>query len=138
VLLAAIWTAIAVADRIVRPIRLLITAADSVASGNMDVVVPVHAVDGDVANLSRTFNKMISEIRTQRDEILEAKDEVDDRRRFIEAVLSGLPPPSSASSTIVAVTIVNSSAETLMALDGRPKCSASSSPRSLPSRSGSD
>ncbi|MGO7209463.1 HAMP domain-containing protein, partial [Rhizobium ruizarguesonis] len=76
-----IWTAIAVADRIVRPIRLLITAADSVASGNMDIVVPVHAVDGDVANLSRTFNKMISEIRTQRDEILEAKDEVDDRRR---------------------------------------------------------
>ncbi len=49
VLLAAIWTAIAVADRIVRPIRLLITAADSVASGNMDIVVPVHAVDGDVA-----------------------------------------------------------------------------------------
>ena len=38
----------------------------------MDIVVPVHAVDGDVANLSRTFNKMISEIRTQRDEILEA------------------------------------------------------------------
>ncbi len=33
---------------------------------------------------------MISEIRTQRDEILEAKDEVDDRRRFIEAVLSGV------------------------------------------------
>ncbi|MGO8056483.1 HAMP domain-containing protein, partial [Rhizobium leguminosarum] len=71
VLLAAICTAIAVADRIVRPIRLLITAAYSVASGNMDIVVPVHAVDGYVANLSRTFNKMISEIRTQRDEILE-------------------------------------------------------------------
>ncbi len=33
---------------------------------------------------------MISQIRSQRDEILEAKDEVDDRRRFIEAVLSGV------------------------------------------------
>ncbi|MDK1483157.1 HAMP domain-containing protein, partial [Sinorhizobium sp. 6-117] len=43
VLLAAIWTAIAVADRIVRPIRQLIGAADSVASGNLDVVVPVRA-----------------------------------------------------------------------------------------------
>ncbi len=29
-------TAIAVADRIVRPIRLLISAADNVASGNMN------------------------------------------------------------------------------------------------------
>ncbi|MBB3964519.1 sensor histidine kinase NtrY-like [Rhizobium metallidurans] len=117
VLLAAIWTAIAVADRIVRPIRLLITAADSVASGNMDIVVPVHAVDGDVANLSRTFNKMISEIRTQRDEILEAKDEVDDRRRFIEAVLSGVTAAVIGVEHDRRVTIVNSSAETLMALD---------------------
>ncbi len=117
VLLAAIWTAIAVADRIVRPIRLLITAADSVASGNMDIVVPVHAVDGDVANLSRTFNKMISEIRTQRDEILEAKDEVDDRRRFIEAVLSGVTAAVIGVEGDRAITIVNSSAEALMTLD---------------------
>ncbi|MGR9168429.1 ATP-binding protein [Rhizobium sp. KDH_Rht_773_N] len=116
VLLAAIWTAIAVADRIVRPIRLLITAADSVASGNMDIVVPVHAVDGDVASLSRTFNKMISEIRTQRDEILEAKDEVDDRRRFIEAVLSGVTAAVIGVEQDRRITIVNSSAETLMAL----------------------
>ncbi|PKA39869.1 PAS domain-containing sensor histidine kinase [Rhizobium sullae] len=116
VLLAAIWTAIAVADRIVRPIRLLITAADSVASGNMDIVVPVHAVDGDVANLSRTFNKMISEIRTQRDEILEAKDEVDDRRRFIEAVLSGVTAAVIGVESDRRITIVNSSAETLMSL----------------------
>ncbi len=115
VLLAAIWTAIAVADRIVRPIRLLITAADSVASGNMDIVVPVHAVDGDVASLSRTFNKMISEIRTQRDEILEAKDEVDDRRRFIEAVLSGVTAAVIGVEQDRRITIVNSSAEALMA-----------------------
>src|SRR3546814_13343566 len=95
VLLAAMWTAIAVADRIVRPIRLLISAADSVASGDLNVVVPVRAAAGDVGNLSPTFNKMISEIRTKRDEILEAKAEVADRRRSIEAVLSGVPAPVS-------------------------------------------
>ena len=60
VLLAAIWTAIAIADRLVRPIRLLISAADTVATGNMNVIVPVRAADGDVGNLSRTFNKMIA------------------------------------------------------------------------------
>jgi two-component system, NtrC family, nitrogen regulation sensor histidine kinase NtrY len=113
VLLAAIWAAIAVADRIVRPIRLLISAADSVGSGNLNVVVPVRAADGDVGSLSRTFNKMISEIRTQQDEILEAKDEVDDRRRFIEAVLSGV------TAAVIGVddrhiSIVNPSAEALL------------------------
>ena len=116
VLLAAIWTAIAVADRLVRPIRLLISAADSVASGNMDVIVPVRAADGDVASLSRTFNKMISQIRTQRDEILEAKDEVDDRRRFIEAVLSGVTAAVIGVEEDRAITIVNPSAELFLNL----------------------
>ena len=116
VLLAAIWTAIAVADRIVRPIRLLISAADSVASGDLNVVVPVRAADGDVGSLSRTFNKMISEIRSQRDEILEAKDEVDDRRRFIEAVLSGVTAAVIGVEDDRRITIVNPSAEAFLGL----------------------
>jgi len=116
VLLAAIWTAIAVADRIVRPIRLLISAADSVATGDLNVVVPVRAADGDVGNLSRTFNKMISEIRSQRDEILEAKDEVDDRRRFIEAVLSGVTAAVIGVEDDRHITIVNPSAEVFLGL----------------------
>lgn len=119
VLLAAIWAAIAVADRIVRPIRLLINAADSVATGNMNVVVPVHAADGDVGSLSRTFNKMISQIRSQRDEILEAKDEVDDRRRFIEAVLSGVTAAVIGVEEDRRITIVNPSAQEFLALPAK-------------------
>jgi two-component system nitrogen regulation sensor histidine kinase NtrY len=116
VLLGAIWAAIAVADRIVRPIRLLINAADNVASGNLNVIVPVRAIDGDVGSLSRTFNKMISEIRTQRDEILVAKDEVDDRRRFIEAVLSGVTAAVIGVEDDRTVTIANPSTEMLLGL----------------------
>lgn len=116
VLLAAIWTAIAVADRIVRPIRLLISAADNVATGNMNVVVPVRAADGDVGNLSRTFNKMISQIRSQRDEILVAKDEMDDRRRFIEAVLSGVTAAVIGVEDDHRISIVNRSAEDFLGL----------------------
>ncbi len=115
VLLAAIWTAIAVADRIVRPIRLLIGAADSVAAGNLNVAVPVHAVDGDVGSLSRTFNKMIAEIRGQRDEILEAKDEMDHRRRFIEAVLSGVTAAVIGVENDRRITIANPSSEHFLA-----------------------
>jgi two-component system, NtrC family, nitrogen regulation sensor histidine kinase NtrY len=110
VLLAAIWTAIAIADRLVRPIRLLIGAADSVSAGNLNVIVPVRQADGDVGNLSRTFNKMIAEIRSQRDEILEAKDEVDDRRRFIEAVLSGVNAAVIGVEEGGKITIANPSA----------------------------
>ncbi|MGO4842148.1 HAMP domain-containing protein, partial [Rhizobiaceae sp. 2RAB30] len=90
VVLSAIWTGIAVADRLVRPIRQLIGAADEVATGNLDVSVPVRASDGDVASLGDTFNKMLLQLKSQRDEILTAKDLVDERRRFSEAVLAGV------------------------------------------------
>ncbi|NVP55911.1 sensor histidine kinase NtrY-like [Mycoplana rhizolycopersici] len=113
VLLAAIWTAIAVADRIVRPIRLLIGAADAVASGNLDVHVPVRTADGDVGSLSRTFNKMISEIRAQQGQILDAKDEMEQRGHFIEAVLSGVSAAVIGVEEGGRLTIANSSAEHL-------------------------
>lgn len=88
--LSAIWTGLAVANRIVRPIRQLINASDEVAGGNLEVRVPVRATDGDVGHLGETFNAMLVQLKSQRDEILLAKDTIDERRRFSEAVLSGV------------------------------------------------
>ncbi|MBC7280462.1 PAS domain-containing sensor histidine kinase [Hoeflea sp.] len=118
VLLSAIWTAIAVADRLVRPIRVLIGASDDVASGNLDVAVPVHASDGDVGSLAQTFNNMIVQIRTQRDQILSAKDQIDDRRRFTEAVLSGVSAGVVGVDHHGAVTIANRSAHEILGHSG--------------------
>ncbi|GAB4353211.1 MAG: PAS domain-containing sensor histidine kinase [Oricola sp.] len=89
-LLSAIWTGIAVANRLVRPIRQLIDAAEEVSGGNLDVTVPVRASDGDVGYLGQTFNSMLVQLKGQRDEILRATDLIDQRRRFSEAVLSGV------------------------------------------------
>ena len=118
VLLSAIWTAIAVADRLVRPIRVLIGASDDVASGNLDVAVPVHASDGDVGSLAQTFNNMIVQIRTQRDQILSAKDQIDDRRRFTEAVLSGVSAGVVGVDHHGSVTIANRSAREILSHSG--------------------
>lgn len=116
VVLSAIWTGIAVADRLVRPIRQLIGAADEVATGNLDVSVPVRASDGDVASLGDTFNKMLLQLKSQRDEILTAKDLVDERRRFSEAVLAGVTAGVIGVDPDGIVTIVNRSAETMLAI----------------------
>ena len=116
VLLAAIWTGIAVADRIVRPIRMLIGAADQVASGDLKVAVPVRTIDGDVGRLSSTFNNMVAEIRGQQREVLLAKDEVDNRRRFIEAVLSGVTAAVIGVDEQRTITIANLSAQQLLAV----------------------
>ena len=116
VLLSAIWTGIAVADRLVRPIRLLIGAADDIAQGNLDVEVPVRRSDGDVASLSGTFNNMISQLKTQRNEILSAKDQIDERRRFSEAVLEGVSAGIMGVDPDGTVSIVNRSAEQMISV----------------------
>ena len=116
IILSAIWTGIAVADRLVRPIRRLIGAADEVATGNLDVSVPVRQSDGDVASLGNTFNKMLLELKSQRNEILTAKDLIDERRRFSEAVLEGVTAGVIGVDPDGIVTIVNRSAETILAI----------------------
>jgi len=116
VVMSAIWTGIAVADRLVRPIRQLIGAADEVSTGNLDIQVPVRNSDGDVGSLALTFNTMIQELKSQRNEILDAKDQVDERRRFSEAVLAGVTAGVIGVDSEGLVTIVNRSAETMLAL----------------------
>ncbi len=116
-LLSAIWTGIAVADRLVRPIRLLIGAADNVATGNLDVSVPVHRSDGDVGSLSQTFNTMVRQLGSQRRELVAAKDQIDERRRFSEAVLSGVTAGVISVNGDGVIGIINRSAEAMFSLD---------------------
>ncbi len=116
VVLSAIWTGIAVADRLVRPIRQLIGAADKVATGNMDATVQVRASDGDVASLGNTFNKMVLQLKSQRNEILTARDDAEDRRRFSEAVLSGVTAGVLGVNPRGEIRVVNRSALKMLAL----------------------
>jgi two-component system nitrogen regulation sensor histidine kinase NtrY len=89
-------------------------AANLVSTGDLHVQVPVLRSEGDLAQLGETFNKMTQELRTQRDDLVNASDLIDSRRRFIEAVLS------SASAGIIGVdgagtiAILNRSAEKLI------------------------
>ena len=90
-LLVAIWLGLNFANRLVAPVRRLIYATDEVALGNFYVQVPVRRADGDLAHLGATFNKMTSELRGQHNKLTSAAQLIDSRRRFTEAVLSGVP-----------------------------------------------
>lgn len=62
VLLVVIWMVIVIVDWFVRLIWFLISVVDSVVIGNMNVIVFVCVVDGDVGSFLWIFNKMIVEI----------------------------------------------------------------------------
>ena len=114
ILMASVLIGLNFANRLVAPIRRLMSAANIVSTGDLHVQVPVLRSEGDLAQLGETFNKMTQELRTQRDELVSASDLIDSRRRFIEAVLS------SASAGIIGVDasgsvgILNRSAEKLI------------------------
>lgn len=114
ILMASVLIGLNFANSLVAPIRRLMNAAHTVATGDLHVKVPVHQSEGDLAQLGETFNKMTQELRSQRDELVNASDLIDSRRRFIEAVLS------SASAGIIGVDasgsvgILNRSAEKLI------------------------
>ena len=114
VLMSSVLIGLNFANWLVAPIRRLMSAANLVSTGDLHVQVPVIKSEGDLANLGETFNKMTQELRTQRDDLVNASGLIDSRRRFIEAVLS------SASAGIIGVdgggkiAVLNRSAEKLI------------------------
>ncbi|HKA78300.1 MAG TPA: PAS domain-containing sensor histidine kinase [Pseudolabrys sp.] len=114
VLLSAVWIGFNFANRLVAPIRRLIGAANAVSTGNLYVRVPVRQSEGDLAQLGETFNRMTQELRTQRDDIMHARDLIDSRRRFTEAVLAGASAGVIGVDGNGAVSILNRSAEKLI------------------------
>ncbi len=115
-LLVATWLGLNFANRLVTPIRRLIHATDEVASGNYYAQVPVRRSDGDLAHLGTTFNKMTSELRGQHNKITTATQVLDKRRRFTEAVLSGVPAGVIGLDEQGRITVTNPVADTLLTL----------------------
>ncbi|TAK50191.1 MAG: PAS domain-containing sensor histidine kinase [Xanthobacteraceae bacterium] len=121
VLMSAVLMGLNFANRLVAPIRRLMTAANIVSTGDLHVQVPVIRAEGDLAHLGETFNTMTQELRTQRDDLMRASEVIDNRRRFTEGVLS------AASAGIIGVDadgrigILNRSAEKLI---GHPEAEA--------------
>jgi two-component system nitrogen regulation sensor histidine kinase NtrY len=113
-LLAAIWLGLAFANRLASPIRRLITAADQVSQGDLYVQVPIARNEGDLGALAETFNKMTSELRSQRNRLVEAAEQMDSRRRFTEAMLAGVSAGVIGIDPAGAVTLMNRMAEKIV------------------------
>lgn len=114
-LLAAIWVGLWFAGRFVAPIRRLIAAAQEVSRGNLAVELPERRGEGDLRRLSTTFNTMTREIKSQRDALMTANEQLVDRRRFMEAVLSGVSAGVIGLDSQDRITLVSRAAEQLLA-----------------------
>ena len=113
-LLAAVWIGLWFASRLVAPIRRLIGASDQVSKGNLNIQVAIRHGEGDLHKLSNTFNRMTMVLKNQRNELVSTNEQLTERRRFTEAVLSGVTAGVIGLDMAGRVTITNPSALALL------------------------
>ncbi|MBM3555362.1 MAG: PAS domain-containing sensor histidine kinase [Alphaproteobacteria bacterium] len=89
-LLAAMLIGLNFASRLVGPVGQLARATERVSRGDLTARVPDGPDDDEIATLSRAFNSMTGRLETQHRELVDANIQLDERRRFTEAVLAGV------------------------------------------------
>ncbi len=117
ILFGAIWLALWAATRIVQPIGRLVNMAGRVSAGDLGARVEVQKDDGELGVLARSMNHMTAQLQTQRDDLVETNRQFDRRRRFTEAVLSGVSAGVLGVSANGRVTIANRSAAEIVEMN---------------------
>jgi two-component system nitrogen regulation sensor histidine kinase NtrY len=123
-LFVAIWVGLNFANTLAQPIAGLVAATERVRAGDLSARVPEQGVD-ELGTLSMAFNRMTSQLESQRAELVEANEQIDRRRRFIEAVLSGVSAGVIGLDDRGRINFPNQSASELLSTDlgealGRP------------------
>lgn len=112
-LLAAIWFGLVLASQLVTPIAALVEAAERVRGGDFTARVPVSSGLDEFEILARSFNRMTGQIQEQRNELIGANRQLDQRRQFTETILAGVSSGIVGVDGTGTVTLVNASAAAL-------------------------
>ncbi|PZQ62897.1 MAG: PAS domain-containing sensor histidine kinase [Sphingomonas taxi] len=117
----AVWIALTVADRLVRPVGELVDAARRVEGGDLSARVPETRERDEIGTLSNAFNSMTARLVSQNTALVTANAQLDNRRALIEAVMSGVSAGViSIDAEDRTIRLINSSAQTLMGLGEPP------------------
>ncbi|WP_246438797.1 sensor histidine kinase [Novosphingobium piscinae] len=86
----SVWFALRFADNQVKPLYDLVGAARRVGSGNYALRVDGRTGPDEIGQLNRAFNRMTAQIERQTSALVEANQQLHERRAFIEAVLESV------------------------------------------------
>jgi len=122
----SIWIALKLADRLVRPVSELVDAARRITAGDLTTRVTAGEltsrvtgmrVQDEIGILGRAFNRMTKRLEAQTGDLVSANSQLESRRAFIEAVLSGVTAGIISLDQQRNVRLINSSAEGLLKTD---------------------
>jgi two-component system nitrogen regulation sensor histidine kinase NtrY len=113
-LMAAIWFGLVFARKLVAPIEKLVRASERVRSGDFGAQVQDNEGLEEFDYLARSFNRMTAQISEQRDELVAANRQLDQRRRFTETILAGVTSGIIGVDAAHTITLANSAAGELL------------------------
>ena len=88
--LSSLWLGLNLANSIVNPLVRVISAADEVRAGNWRTRVEENDDVDEISRLGTSFNRMLDELSSSREQLVQANHQLDARREFTEAVLGGV------------------------------------------------
>lgn len=113
-LLSATWYGMVFAARLTTPISNIVVAAERVRGGDFSARVEGKISKDEIGMLARAFNRMTEQLEAQRGELIDANRRLDERRRFSEAVLSGVSAGVIALDRAKKVTMFNRSCTSIL------------------------
>ena len=116
----AVWFALRFADRQVRPLTELVSAARQVGAGNFAMRVDGRTGADEIGLLNRAFNRMTAQIEQQTTDLVTANEKLDERRNFIEAVIESVTAGILTLDKQRRVLLMNSSAQKLLFDTAKP------------------
>lgn len=128
-MLAAVWLALNFSTRISSRLGGVIAAAETIRGGDLRARVKTTGEDDEIGMLGRTFNRMARQMESQQGELVRANQAMDERRRFMETVLSGVSAGVIGADEKGIIDLPNRSASKLLGqpitdLIGRPLADA--------------
>ncbi|MDI1297115.1 MAG: ATP-binding protein, partial [bacterium] len=110
----AVYIALAVADWMVRPVNELVTAARRITAGDLSARVTSPPTRDEIGTLASAFNRMTQRLEAQTGALVAANSQLDERRAFIEAILSGVSAGVLSVDRAGVIQLLNSSAAAIL------------------------
>ena len=120
-LLISLYVGLGLSNRLISPIAELIHASQEVGRGNLNYQIKNKSLlqnkISELKKLGNAFNKMVLDIKNNRSELIEANDQLDQRRQFSEAVLSGVYSGVIGLDKSFRINLPNKTAEKLLEIN---------------------
>ncbi len=113
IIFLATWFGLTLAGGITGPIQNLAKATNKIIQGDLDIQIDVEA-DDEIGLLVKSFNKMTKDLKKSKDGLLQANISLEQRRKYIETILSNVSVGIISLDKDGVITTINQAAEKML------------------------